>query len=909
MDEALLALAVSRPADALAQAGQVLAQRPDPTAASVAHQARAIVLRDSGRVDEAVAELRAALRAALRSPSAERAVDVRATLGVTLGFAGRTAQGLAMLDTAVAGCAGGVHAGRVLMRRASLLRVLGRYDEALADLRRAIDLLRRGGDPIWEARSRTHRFLVYAALGQAARADRDLAAAERLLAGAGQEMESAMAVHNRADLALQGGDIPRALGFLDEAAERYAALGVNRPNLAIDRCGVLLAAGLAAEAVAVADEAVRRAGTGGERTKVAELLLAAARAALAAGRSAEASTRAADARDLFRRQGRPWWQARAAFVVTQSRYAAGERGARLLGQAVDLAHRLDALRAEEAPAAHLLAGRVAAGLGRAADAERHLASAARFRHRGPTFGHAAGWLAQALRAQGRGDTRAALLACRRGLVAAGEHQRTLGAPELRAHAAAYGTELVAIALRHAVQRGDARMLLRWTERWRASALAVPPALPPDDPELVAELGSLRAVVRRLESARAEGGPTARLDHERALLEASIRARTRRAAGDPDGGGFAGTDLAALLDGLGRHRLAELTAVDGVLYATTVVGRRVRMHAVGPVAEAEREVELARFMLRRLAHGRAPRGALDRLDRAGVALQRALLGPAAADLAGDGPVVVVPPAQLHAVPWALLPALRGTPVGVAPSAATWLRAGAVPAPRRHRVALVGGPGLDASAVELKQLAALYPDAAVLSDGAATAAATLAALDGAWTAHVAAHGTFHAENPLFSALSLDDGPLMVHDLGRLRRAPQRLVLSSCESGVAGAITASAITAGTVTAASVAVGTITAGTGAASSVAAGTGAAGTGAAAGAAVVDELLGMVTALVPLGTASILASVVPVHDGATAPLMVAFHERLRAGASFAEALLAVRSAGEGDPVAVATALSFLALGR
>ncbi|WP_173162687.1 tetratricopeptide repeat protein [Phytohabitans suffuscus] len=206
--EALLALALSRPADALARAGQLLAEPADALTESYARQARAIVLRDSGRVDEAVAGLRAAVRAARRSPSAERVADVRATLGVTLGFAGRTAQGLAMLDTAVAGCAGGVHGGRVLMRRATVLRLLGRYDEALTDLRRAIDLLRRGGDPIWEARSRSHRFLVYAALGQAARADRDLAIAERLFAAAGQELESAMAVHNRADVALQSGDIP-----------------------------------------------------------------------------------------------------------------------------------------------------------------------------------------------------------------------------------------------------------------------------------------------------------------------------------------------------------------------------------------------------------------------------------------------------------------------------------------------------------------------------------------------------------------------------------------------------------------------------------------------------------------------------------------------------------------------------
>ena len=128
----------------------------------------------------------------------------------------------------------------------------------------------------------------------------------------------------------------------------------------------------------------------------------------------------------------------------------------------------------------------------------------------------------------------------------------------------------------------------------------------------------------------------------------------------------------------------------------------------------------------------------------------------------------------------------------------------------------------------------------ADGAATAEATLAALDGAWTAHVAAHGVFRADNPLFSSLRLDDGPLTVYDLGRLRRAPLRLVLSSCESGVAAPVGA----------------------------------------------DELLGMVSALVPLGTASLLASVVPVNDAADRPA----HGRVpRAGCgparSFAEALL------------------------
>ncbi|HEY6592597.1 MAG TPA: CHAT domain-containing tetratricopeptide repeat protein [Asanoa sp.] len=860
----LLPLALARPDDALAEADEVLARHTDPASASVARQARAIVLRDSGRTSEAMGELRSAVRLAERS-TAQRLADVQATLGVTLGLAGRVTEGLALLDRAVQASTA-VHRGRVLHRRGVLLRILGRYDESLADLRRAIDALHRAGDRVWEARARQARFLVYAALGQAGRADRDLGVAERLFAATGQDLESAMAVHSRADIAFQAGDLPAALAFLDEADGRYAALHSWWPSLAIDRCAVLLAAGLAGEAVTATEEALHRhTRLGGQVTKTAELLFSVAQAALAAGMVGLARERAAAARDLFRRQGRRGWQARASYVVVQARYTQGERGDRIARDASRLADELDALNVLEAAAARLLAGRLTAARRRAAEADRHLARAARFRDRGPTFGHAVGWLAHALRAEERGATAATLVACRRGLEAASEHQRALGAPELRAHAAAYGAELAALAQRHAVRRADARMLLRWSERWRASALAVPPVRPPDDPKLAADLTALRNVVRRLDAARDAGAPTDRLDQERRRLESAIRARTRRtaASGGPGPDRAAGGDVVGeLVDLLGDHRMIEITVLDGQVYAVTVVGRRVRMHAVGPLYQVVRELDLARFMLRRLAHGRPPAGALGALDAAGQRLERALLGPAAA-VANGGPVVVVPPARLHAVPWALLPALRRVPLVLAPSAATWLRAGATRAPRRRRVALVIGPGLDGGAAEVEQIGAAYADAVVLSAGRATAERALAALDGAWTAHIAAHGTFRGDNPLFSALSLDDGPLTVYDLGRLRRAPHRLVLSSCESAVAAPVGA----------------------------------------------DELLGMVTALVPLGTASLLASVVPVNDAATTPLMVAFHAGLRAGRSFGSALREVRAAAADEPVAAATALSFVALGR
>ena len=184
----LLRLALSRPAEAVAAADRLLAAGTDPAEASFARQARAIVLRDAGRFTEAVQESRRALRLADASGDRDRVVDVRATLGAALVMGGRTAAGLAMLDAAV-GASTGRLAGRVLMRRGYLLGTLGRRGDALRDLNRAIVLLRRAGDPLWEARARMSRFDVYATAGHAAHADRDLDIAERLFRQAGQDLE------------------------------------------------------------------------------------------------------------------------------------------------------------------------------------------------------------------------------------------------------------------------------------------------------------------------------------------------------------------------------------------------------------------------------------------------------------------------------------------------------------------------------------------------------------------------------------------------------------------------------------------------------------------------------------------------------------------------------------------------
>jgi len=854
----LLPMAVSRPHDALLAARSVLSGQPSAYDASLAHHAIGIVLRDRGDLPGAIAALRSGVRLARASGKPEREADVQATLGITLAWTGRSQQGLAVLDRAVEASRGGP-AGRVLFRRALVLYEMGRFREAHEDLCRALPYLRRAGDTEWEPRSLTLRAHAFLAFGLPRRADADFARAEELLATGRQELEYAKARHNRGLAALSRGHLPEALAFFDEAGNRYDALGENITELAIDRCWALLAAGLAVEAEQETGSALGRISPdGGITYRTAELLFAAATAALAAGNTADAGQRARQARRQFQMQRRSLWEARTSLVLAEARYAAGEHSLALLRYAEEVASRLEASRAGEAMQAHLLAGRIALTRGSVTQADPHLEHAARPRRRGPPLPRSVAWLARALQADAHGNARATVAACARGLDALEEHQMRLGATELRAYGTAHGAELATLAQRDALRRGDVRRLLFWSERWRATALTARSVPLRDDKELAAELQALRSVSRLLGDTEMAAPRRNALERERRRLEAAVQARTRRLPGrqEPGEGQF---NLDELFDELGPATLIELVTVDGILHVVVVADRRVRLHTVGSVPE--REVQLNRFVLRRLAHGRRQPGDEIGLKYRGAALEAALLGSAVAGLR-DSPVVVIPPARFRAVPWTLMPSLRDRVVTVAPSASAWLRARRMRPPSPRRVALITGPGLATKGAEIEPLVSRYPGATLLGHGNATAGQVLTALDGAWLAHIAAHGTFRADNPMFSSIVLDDGPLIAHDFERLGRAPYHLVLAGCDSGVAAPVGA----------------------------------------------DELLGLVSSLMPLGAAGIVASVVPVNDVAVVPVMVALHEALQRGATLPEALLAARRAAGGDPLAEATAHSFLALG-
>jgi len=855
----LLPMVFAAPSEALAGAREVLDGDPTPFRASVAHHAIGMWQRDFGDLRLALHHLRLARDLAARADSADREADVLGTLGVALVHAGRTRQGLEAFERGIARGTGQTRA-RVLYRRAYVWWVLGRHREALEDVRRAIPVLRQADDVIWTARAITLRATVHLALGAVDRADADFTAAELLWETTGQEHDKADAVESRGLAAFRSGDIPVALQLLDEAAGMYAKLTTPTFMLTIRRCEVLMSAGLAGEALAQADTAVGLLdGIGGQSTRKAELLLVAARAARLADDPHTAIARAAVAVRLFAAQRRTWWQTHAQLVLIEARLAAGRASGRLVADAAAVADRLAAFGSPSAPEASLLAGRIALALGWTADAERHLAVAARSRRGGPPLARMTGWAAQALRAQAAGSGRGVLEACRRGLDVLDDHRTTLGASELRARATAQGAELAALAQRASLASGGPRRLLVWSERWRATALSTPPTRPPADPILLSDLTAFREIAARAEEARMEGRPVPALEREQRRLEREIRSRTLHIRGDAPGEGDR-FDPTRLLARLGEGRLVELAVVDGRVHALLCGEGRVRRFEAGLLAEAMSEAEHVQAGLRRLAHPGAD-ARLPVVEAAGRRLEELLLGEAARHL-GSGPVVVVPPGRLHRVPWALLPSLRDRVLSVSPSAGGWLRALDTEPPPGGRTVLVRGPGLATNGAEVPDLADRYGRPTVLEHDDAEVPRVLAELDGATLAHIAAHGTFRADSPLFSSLGMADGPLIVHDFERLTRSPYRIILSSCETARLASVGA----------------------------------------------DELLGLVTALLPLGTAGVVASSAPVNDAAVVPLMLALHKGLSTGLSLAEALRDARAALPGDAMHRATGWAFTAFG-
>lgn len=826
-----------------AASGLVAAAGRDVELRVVARHAAALAYTERSDLPAATREARLALSAAVKAGLHHRAAEVRVTMAWLDLDRGRAAASMEHLDAALP-LLRGRSAARARCMRGLNLCTTGQLAPAITELTAALPGLRRHRDTRWVANALIGRGIAYAYTDSLRAADADFAKAAELWNSLGLHDRAGGATNNRGFVAVRAGDVPRSLELFDQAVAAGFDLR-TRPEALIDRAEAMLAAGLVDDARPVLEQAVAACAEAGRGTKLAEATLVAAYCAMRQNDLAPARAGADRAARQFRRQGRPWWVPVAAALQVHTRWLAGERSAALQRAAEHAAAecsrhgwRLEASRSVLAAAQVALARQ---SLGRARSL---LGSAAALRSRGTADVRVSAWYAEALLRQADGDRRGVLAACRAGLQVVDDHAALLGSAELQAHATLLARDLAELATGVAIGDGDARAVLRWTERYRAGALARPAVRPPADPVLAKELVTLRSAVSAARQAVEAGQPDAAAERRVARLEQSVRRRALSSS-SARAGRREPLDLGAVRDALGSSALLSLVVHGGRLHAVSVVPQRVALHDLGPVEPLYAEVDALRFGLHRLARGassgRVASAVQSSVDASSSTLDKALLGPVLPEV-GDRPLVVVPTGPLHALPWAALPSCTGRPVTVAPSVLSWLRAvRALAAHRGTGSVWVAGPGLQHAVAEVTALRP--PDGRLLVGRSATVDAVLGALESAAVAHIAAHGRFRSDQPLFSCLDLADGPLYVHDLDRLRYGPRLLVLSACEGGLSGVHSG----------------------------------------------DELMGLAAALLARGTATLVASVVPVPDERTAAVMTALHAGLRRGLPPAAALAAAQA--------------------
>lgn len=215
------------------------------------------------------------------------------------------------------------------------------------------------------------------------------------------------------------------------------------------------------------------------------------------------------------------------------------------------------------------------------------------------------------------------------------------------------------------------------------------------------------------------------------------------------------------------------------------------------------------------------------------------------------LVIVPHGLLHHLPFHATfdgehYLLERYEVSYAPSATvlTLCQGRPTPEPRQALVIGVPDPSIPAVAAEVEAVAARLSEATVRLGEQATMAALRRDAPGRQVLHLACHGLFRADNPMFSALKLHDGWLMASEAMQLDLRGAMVVLSACESG------RSRVIGG----------------------------------------DEVLGLTRAFLGAGAASVMVSLWLVQDETTVELMARWYEYWRQGMERAAALRAAQLA-------------------
>lgn len=379
-------------------------------------------------------------------------------------------------------------------------------------------------------------------------------------------------------------------------------------------------------------------------------------------------------------------------------------------------------------------------------------------------------------------------------------------------------------------------------------------------ELVQRLEELRNELQWFYSQlnRGDGSPRSARDIEALHVEIRTREgavldirRRLEQRGGTEPGRVAPLQTQELQASLGRDTaLVEYFSIDGSLLAFVVTEGNVDVvRDLAAESEIEAAVKNLRFQINTMrlagpAVWRHQQQLVDRTRHHLSGLYDMLLRPLER-IIGDRRLVVVPHRALHYVPFHALHdgqqyVVQRQAVSYAPSAGVLMRCLDRPRQTLGHPVLVGVADEQAPRVrdEVVALAEMLPGSTLLLDEAATVAEVRKVARQAQLLHLACHGHFRPDNPLFSALRLADGWLTVGDAYELDMQCELVTLSACETGV------SAVAPG----------------------------------------EELIGLARGFFSAGTPSLLVSLWTVDDSSTAELMTGVYKGLKAGLGPSDAL-------------------------
>lgn len=308
----------------------------------------------------------------------------------------------------------------------------------------------------------------------------------------------------------------------------------------------------------------------------------------------------------------------------------------------------------------------------------------------------------------------------------------------------------------------------------------------------------------------------------------------------------------------RAALVQYYDVRGRLHASVLTRRHLHIVPLAGVEDTRRSIRLLHLQLAKWQLGPEYLRTFGPVLQAATCahlhdLHDALIAPLRRHLHGHH-LIVVPHDVLHTLPFhALYDGKRflvdDFAISYAPSATVYYLCATRPAVAGTRALILGIPDGRAPRIrdEAREVAQCLPAARLYLGRRASRHRLEAEGPGCRLVHIATHGSFRRDNPMFSSIRLGDGDLRVADLYGLRLPADLVTLSGCGTGMSAVVGA----------------------------------------------DELLGLTRGLLYAGARAAMVSLWDVQDTSTARLMTAFYQRLQAtddgAVALRDAMIALKS--------------------